>query len=97
MKYPTLSDILREKLKDKEFAEAYQRELLINAVAELMVNLRQHKQLTQAQLAKKVGTSQSVIARLESGHDERVPSLDLLARIAHALHMRINIEFIDEK
>lgn len=51
--------------------------------------------LKDSQLAKKIGTSQSVISRLESGDDIRVPSLDVLARIANATHTKINISFED--
>lgn len=93
MKAITLNDVIKEQMKDKAFAVEYERELLINAIARIVVKLRQHKCLTQSQLAKKVGTTQSVIARLESGHDSRVPSLDMLARIANATHTKINIAF----
>lgn len=96
MKPITLNDVIKEQLKDESFAVEYERELLINAIAKLIVKLRKNKHLTQAELAKKVGTTQSVIARLESGSDTRVPSLDILARIANATHTRINIAFEDE-
>lgn len=95
MKAITLNDVIQEQLKDKSFAVEYQRELLINAIACIVVKLRQNKRLTQAQLAKKIGTTQSVIARLESGNDSRVPSLDMLSRIANATHTKINIAFED--
>ena len=45
---------------------------------------RKRAGLTQAQLAKKIQSSQSVIARLEGGGDQRMPSLPLLAKIAKA-------------
>ena len=96
MKAITLSDVINEQLKDKSFAVDYERELLINAIAQLIVKLRKNKCLTQAQLAKKVVTTQSVIARLESGNDSRIPSLDMLARIANATHTKINIAFEEE-
>jgi transcriptional regulator with XRE-family HTH domain len=38
--------------------------------------------LIQAALVKKIGSTQSAIARLESGKDERTPTLLLLAKIA---------------
>jgi len=64
MKAITLNDVIKEQMKDKTFAVEYKRELLINAIARIVVKLRQHKHLTQSQLAKKVGTTQSVIASL---------------------------------
>jgi DNA-binding XRE family transcriptional regulator len=93
MKSITLNDVINHELKDKEFAVEYQRELLINAIAKMINQLRCSNKLTQAQLAKSIGTSQSVIARLEGGNDTRVPSLELLARIAMATHSRLNISF----
>ena len=96
MKAITLNDVIHEQMKNEDFAVEYKRELLINAIAELIVKLRKNKRLTQAQLAAKIGTTQSVIARLESGHDSRIPSLDVLARIAEATHTKINIVFEDE-
>jgi len=40
--------------------------------------------LTQAELARKIGTKQSAVARLESGGTN--PSVGLLTRVASALH-----------
>ena len=45
------------------------------------------------QLAKKAKSSQVVIARLESGMDQRTPSLDLLERIARALKAKLLVSF----
>lgn len=52
--------------------------------------------LTQAELAKLIGTTQSVIARLEGGSDKRVPSIPLLARIAAACggHFEFGFSFL---
>ncbi len=69
-------------------------ELLINAIAKMVVDLRHSANLTQQQLAKRARTTQAVIARLESGEDERIPSIDLLARIASASHAKLNIGFM---
>lgn len=96
MKAIKLTDIINEQLKNKEFAELYSRELLINSIAEMVVKLRLSKKLTQSELAKKVGTSQSAIARLESGSDTRIPSLDMLSRIADATKTKVNIVFEDQ-
>ena len=94
MKKFTLNDAINKQLADPDFATAYERELLINAIAKMVVNLRKHQHLTQNELAQKVKTSQTAIARLESGIDSRVPSLDLLARIAAASDAKLNISFI---
>ena len=91
MKAFTLNDYITKKLKQPDFASEYNRELLINAIAQMITQIRHAKNLTQQQLAQKAHTTQSVIARLESGKDERMPSIDLLARIASASHARLHI------
>src|SRR3990167_2569521 len=94
MKNITLNTVIEEQKKnDPEFAEYYQKELLINEISKMVVKLRNSAQLTQAQLANKAGTTQPVIARLESGTDTRVPSLALLIRIASASHAKLHILF----
>lgn len=49
--------------------------------------------LTQAQLAERVGTTQSVIARLE-GADYEGHTLRLLGRVAAALGQRVEVTFV---
>lgn len=94
MKKITLNDVIkREQAKDPEFTEHYQKELLINAISKMIVELRQRAHLTQMELAMKAHTSQPVIARLESGTDTRVPSLQLLVRIAAAANAKLNMHF----
>ena len=94
MKKITLDAVIKEQSKsDPEFAEHYQRELLINEISRMVIKLRNAAHLTQAELARKAGTTQPVIARLESGTDTRIPSLALLARIAVASHARLHIGF----
>jgi ribosome-binding protein aMBF1 (putative translation factor) len=89
----TLKDVLKRELKDPEFSFYYQREKVISEIAQLVRDARIRAGLTQAQLAEKAKSSQVVIARLESGNDDRVPSLDLLERIARALMAKLLVRF----
>lgn len=94
MKKITLNAVIKEQNeKDPEFTEHYQKELLINDISKMIVKLRKAAHLTQAELATKAGTTQPVIARLESGTDSRIPSLTLLARIATASKTRLHLKF----
>lgn len=69
----------------------------VNAyVAQLIYDGRTSAKLTQAQLAKLVGTTQSVIARLEDA-DYDGHSLTMLQRIAAALDKRVEIRFVSSK
>ena len=62
-------------------------------VARKICELRAKAGLTQAQLAKKIGTTASVICRLEDA-DYEGHSLAMLRRIAAALNKRVDIRFI---
>jgi ribosome-binding protein aMBF1 (putative translation factor) len=62
-------------------------------IAQQIYDLRQLAGLTQAQFAKKVGTTTSVISRLESA-DYQGYSLSTLKRVADALHQRVEIRFV---
>jgi len=91
MKAITLTDVINKECKDPEFVQHFQRELLINEIVKMVIQLRQQAKLTQQELAKKAGTTQPVIARLESGSDNRIPSLELLARLAAAANIKLKI------
>lgn len=54
----------------------------------MVKRLRESKDLTQVQLAKRVGVSQSYIAQLESGR-KAGPSLAVLKRLAKALDVNV--------
>ena len=62
-------------------------------VARKIYELRTKAGLTQKQLAVLVGTSHSVISRLESDDYTR-HSLDMLHRIAAALNKRVELRFL---
>ena len=77
--------------EDPELQEMV-RESSINAqVAQIIYNARKQKGLTQQQLANLVGTTQSVIARLEDA-DYEGHSLSMFARIAAALNQKVEIK-----
>lgn len=61
--------------------------------AQAIYDARQAAGLTQGQLARLAGTTQSVISRLEDGDYDR-HSLALLERIAAALHRRVEVRFL---
>jgi len=65
-------------------------------VAHKIYDLRTKARLTQKQLAELVGTSHSVISRLEDDDYTR-HSLDMLHRIAAALNQRVEVRFLPAK
>ena len=79
--------------KPKRLAELAEAE---DEVARKIYRLRESARLTQAQLAKLVGTTASVICRLEDA-DYEGHSLAMLRRIAAALNRRVEIRFLPTK
>ena len=65
------------------------------AVARLIHDARTAEKLTQKELARRVGTTQSVIARLEDA-DYRGHSLNMLRRVASALKRRVELRLVPE-
>jgi transcriptional regulator with XRE-family HTH domain len=65
---------------------------LFSQIAGQVADRRHERGLSQAELAKLVGTTQSAIARLESGG--RPPRIDTLLRIANALDADLHIELM---
>jgi ribosome-binding protein aMBF1 (putative translation factor) len=64
----------------------------VNAdIAQMIYDARIQAGLTQEELAKKVGTKQPVIARLEDA-DYQGHSLNMLQRIAKALNRTLRVE-----
>jgi len=53
--------------------------------------------VTQAEVAERIGTTQSAIARLESGKGQRSPSLATLRRYARALGYRLEFRLVKER
>ncbi|HEX5657019.1 MAG TPA: helix-turn-helix transcriptional regulator [Polyangiales bacterium] len=86
-----LRTLKRRWLKEPGFKEGYDALAAEFAVASVLIEARTRAKLSQAELAKKMGTSQSTIARLESGSAK--PSLSTLERFAKATGMRMRVVF----
>lgn len=82
--------------ENPEQVAAYEEELANAELARKIYDLRTKARLTQRQLAKLVGTTASVICRLEDA-DYEGHSLAMLRRIAAALDKRVEIRFLPVK
>ena len=78
---------------DAEMRGAIHDQKLGVLVAEMIHEARTAADLSQTQLAKLVGTTQSVISRLEDA-DYDGHSLTMLQRIAEALHRRLEVRMV---
>lgn len=88
-----VKDIVKKKLQNKEFREAYEKEEVFANVAIEIAKLREEKKLTQKELAKKLQTTQQTVSRLENPANRSV-SLNTLVNIAHAHNRSLEMHFV---
>src|SRR5579872_5355515 len=86
----TFHEVLADDLEDPAFRVEWERTTVARAVAIRVAGYRAEHNLTQAQLAKKLGMTQSAIARLELGEHE--PTLTTLARLSQGLGIDFHID-----
>jgi transcriptional regulator with XRE-family HTH domain len=72
-----------------EYDRAYAAATLAGELAELVYTVRVRAGLTQVELAQRMGTTQSSIARIESGGS--LPTINMLARLARATRTPLHL------
>ena len=87
-----LKDLKRRLMEDPEFREEYGRIDDEFRLIEALVRARTAAKLTQAELARRLGTTQSAIARLEGGGVS--PSFTTLRRYAEATGTRLTVGLV---
>lgn len=85
-------NIKKEILKNSEVKSAYDNLEVEYQILSDIVRLRNDKKITQKELAKKIGTTQSALSRFEMGNVN--PSLDFLKKIASALGTRLVVRLV---
>ena len=83
----------REWMKDPEYRREYEALEAEFALIRTLIEARARAGLSQGEVAKRMGTTQSAIARLEGGHK---PSLKTLERYAKATGSRVEIKLVAE-
>lgn len=86
------SKYLNEQLKDKEFKKEWDKLELRYRVIEEIISMRKAEKLSQSELAKKLGTTQSVISRIENGNIN--VGIDMLQRIAGVFGKKAMFAFV---
>ena len=84
-----LEDLKARFMEDPEFRREYAWADEEYALVEALVRARTEARLTQAELARRLGTTQSAIARLEGGRVS--PSFATLRRYAEATGTRLTV------
>ncbi len=85
----TFRDHLKESLKDPEFRKIWEDSEVEYQLGKRLIEARLKINLSQRELAKKVGTSQAAISKIESMNGN--PSLSFLKRLATALNTKLQI------
>ena len=81
----------KELLKDKDVKREFNKLSPRYELISQLIEARNKKGVTQKELAKRMGTKQSAIARLESGNAN--PSVLFLEKLADALDSKLQIQF----
>jgi ribosome-binding protein aMBF1 (putative translation factor) len=89
IKVVTMEEVHSELLKKPGYKEAYDALEVEFALHDALIKMRIKGEMTQAQLAEKMGTKQSAIARFESGRSN--PTFDFIQRLATALGLKLSI------
>lgn len=91
-KFASFEDIKKEWLKDADFAKVYADLEIEFEIALELIKARKLSGLTQGEIAAKMGTTQSVIARLESG--KATPSIKTLEKYAQATGKHLHFSIV---
>jgi len=86
-----ISEMHKKWMKEPKYRKAYEALEGEFVLASAVVDVRNRAGLTQEELAQKMGTTQPVVARLESGRTH--PSMRTLERLADATGSRLLISF----
>lgn len=87
-----IAETLRNDFRDIEFAEVYADSFLDSSIATQIKVLREQRQMTQQELAEKIGSTQTVISRIERV-DYSSWSLKTLKKLAAAFRVRLRVSF----
>jgi ribosome-binding protein aMBF1 (putative translation factor) len=90
-KYIPVEESFAEWRKDPEYVAAYDALEEEFALASALIKARGDADMTQEQVAQAMGTTQAVVARLESG--KTMPSTRTLERFAKATGTKLRIRF----
>lgn len=87
-----LADLKKRLMANPEFEREYAAADAEFVVIEALVRARTAADLSQAELARRIGTTQSAIARLEGGRVS--PSLSTLRKYAEATGTRLEVNLV---
>jgi len=90
----THAESMRRRARNPEYRAELERLAPYGALARIVIRRRGQLGLSQAELAKRMGTSHSAISRIESG--QHPTTVQTLRRLAAALDTHLVVGFADE-
>ena len=92
----TLKEHITERMKDPEFRKAWHDLDPEFELLESLLKAREKEGITQAELARRIGTKQSAISRLERGAFSKA-TVETLKKIAEALDRKLVIKLQEKR
>ncbi|SHO81565.1 DNA-binding protein, putative [hydrothermal vent metagenome] len=83
---------LEDKLDNPKFKQEWDNLELRYTIIKQLIKLRNSYNLSQTQLAKKIGTTQAVISRIENGTTNI--GIDFLEKIARAFDKKVEFNLV---
>ncbi|MCA1841539.1 MAG: helix-turn-helix domain-containing protein [Actinobacteria bacterium] len=91
-KWKTLDEFKSELLKDEDFRARFEDHVHAFAIAREILAARRAAGMSQEELARAIGTSQSRVSKWERG--EEMPRIEALYRIADATGTTVEVAFV---
>jgi transcriptional regulator with XRE-family HTH domain len=88
----SIESSLRDQLRDVEYSEGYAESFLNAYVATQIKVIREQRQMTQADLARAIGTTQAGVSRIENVNYSSW-SIRTLIKLARAFNVRLKVSF----
>ena len=92
----THKQLRAQALKRPEVTAEFETQIEEFALLDEFLRARSEQGLTQAEVAERIGTTQSAVARMESGRGKHSPSLATLSKYAEAVGCKLEVRLVRE-
>ena len=86
----THTELMKSLLKDREFRKRWEEKAFEREIFYAIVRARIHGKLSQKELSRKIGVTQSALARFESGRAN--PTLFFLKKVIQGLGLKLTVK-----
>lgn len=93
----THKQLRAQALSRSEVVAEFEKQVEEFALLDEFLRARSEQGLTQAEVAARIGTTQSAVARMESGLGKHSPSLATLSKYAEALGCKLEVRLVRQR